>query len=139
MIFFNNSGTYLLNVNATVQVASSSTTFVNLAFGAVFEQEQEEWVGETGPDGELFNGTGFSYSWANITLPEATQYSSLAPKAAGFTLAAPVSLTQLVSISGNSNGYLAGPNGYYRVLLNNTSNVSGVTLVNPILNVIQLD
>jgi hypothetical protein len=139
MVYFANSGNYLLNINATVKVASSSTTFVNLAFGAVFEQEQETWVGETesGPGNDLFNGTGFEYSWDNITLPETTQFSSLAPKAAGFTLAAPVSLTQLVSIS--NDGFGNGPNGYYRVVLNNTSNVSGVTLINPVLSVIQLD
>jgi hypothetical protein len=137
MVYFANPGNYLLNINATVKVASSSTTFVNLAFGVVFEQEQEQWAGETGPDGELLNGTGYAYSWNNITLPETTQYSSLAPKATGFTLAAPVSLTQLVSIT--NNYYSGGPNGYYRVVLTNSSNVSGVTLVNPMLSVIQLD
>lgn len=137
-MYFSNPGTYLLNVTAVVQAASSATVFANLSFSTVFEQQQEVWVGESGTDGELGGENGFEYSWSDLTVTTAPQYSSLAPKSAGFTLAAPVNLTQLVSIA-NDGPYSGGPNGYYRLLLNNTSNVSGVTIVNPMLSVIQLD
>lgn len=136
-ITFSSSGTYLVNINAVANITTSATTYTNLAFNVALEQEQETWMGETGPEGELYGTNGFAYSWTNLTQPAATQYSSLAPKTTGFTLSAPISLTQLISISGNS--YSNGPTGIYRVLLNNTSNVSGVTLANATLSVVKLD
>lgn len=137
-IVFATAGTYLLNINAIAQATSSASVFANLAFSVAFEQQHEQWLGE-GPEGDLGeNADGWGYSWSDASLPGQTQFSSVAPKTDGVTLAAPVSLTQMVVIT-PFNVWSGGDiSGRYRVLLNNTSNVP-MTLVNPILNAIKLD
>lgn len=137
-IVFDTTGTYLISINAIAQANSSASVFANLAFSVAFEQQHEEWLGE-GWEGDLGEyEDGWGYSWADISLPGQTQFSSVAPQTAGFTLAAPVSLTQMVVITKRNFWNGGDLTGRYRVLLNNTSNVA-VTLVNPILNAIKLD
>jgi hypothetical protein len=137
-IVFATAGTYLLNINAIAQATSSASIFANLAFSIAFEQQHEQWLGE-GSEGMLGeNEDGWGYSWSDLSLPGQTQHSSIAPKTAGVTMAVPISLTQMVTITPFNVWTGGDSSGRYRVLLNNTSNVPA-TLINPILNAIKLD